>query len=139
MLDEPRAAAWVLAGLALVASLGLRVVMPSLFVASGMLGLLALWMLSRALQLHRLRLDIESRTYSYRRGWPWTRPLSQGTFDDIVSIYIDPNEATDGLAASQLRSRLITLELRGQHAPRNFVLGFPMGPRAAADKAADYG
>ena len=59
-------------------------------------------------------------------------------FEEIAGVFIDRNEPMAGLETSRLRSRLIHLELADWGAEGVFSLGFPMGPRIAAEKAADY-
>ena len=98
-----------------------------------------MWNLSGVLKVHQLRLDLSRRTYAYRRGWWLAPPLRQGALDDVTGVFIDRHEPEVGLAASRLRSRVVKLELAGWPEGEGcFVLGFPMGPRAAEEKAADY-
>ncbi len=134
VLEAPRigpAAATV----ALMATmLAVRGLWPGYRVAQAVFGLLALWALAGALRVHRLRFDLEGGTWEYRRGWFFAPPLRRGTLDDVAGVFVDRNEG-----ASRLRSRLVTVELRGfPDGEGIFALGFPMGPRVAADKAEGY-
>ncbi len=139
VLAEPRILAVALTAVLATAALAVVLLLPSRRIAATILGLFALWNLSAALKIHQLRLDLGQRTYAYRRGWWLASPRRQGTLDDVTGVFIDRHEPADGLAASRLRSRVITLELEGWPGDEgSFVLGFPMGPRAAAEKAADY-
>ena len=139
VLDAPRTAAWSMAlALGLVA-VAVRLLFPGQWIAPAMLLVFAVWTLTGALQIHRLRLDLERGVYVYRRGFMFARPLRQGRLDEIAGVVLERPEAAGGLAASRLRSRLVTLEFAGwPDGEGAFVLGFPMGPRVAEDKAADY-
>lgn len=124
--------------LALLVLLGLWALFPDRRMAQGVLVLLALVGFSGTLQIHRLALDLESRHWSYRRGWAWRPPLAEGTFEDLGCVAIEENELADGLVASKLRSRLLFLEFGrfgvDGHDGR-FPLGFAMGPNVAPDRA----
>ncbi len=139
VLETPRTAALAMTVVSAAAVLALRLLLPALRVAPVMLGFFALWALVGALQVHRLRLDLERGVYLYRRGFILAPPRRRGTFDEIAGVFIERNQPSGGLAASRLRSRLVILELEGwEEGEGRFVLGFPMGPRIAVDKAADY-
>lgn len=154
LLEAPRGASIVLAALAAGALLAVRLVLPSLVVAQGLLGLATVWLVSRALQIHRLHLDLEHRTYRYHHGWRFAPPRRTGSLDEIACIAIEDNASAAAMASSRLRSRLVVLELKDwdersrdessrdgsarEGNAREFVLGFPMGPKVAVEKAADY-
>ena len=138
LLEAPRGATAVRAGLLLAAALGVRLLLPSFAVAQAVLGLFALGTLACMLRVHQLRLDLDRRRYRYRRGWLFARPRREGGFEDIAAVFLDRHEPEAGLEASRLRSRLIRLEIPACGDGGTFVLGFPMGPRAAAERAADY-
>ena len=100
---------------------------------------------SGRLQIHRLVLDLTSRTWTYRDGWVWQANLGEGTFDDLGRVAIERNELPDGLVTSKLRSRLLYLEFDrfpvGDGAEAHdgcFPLGFAMGPNVAPDRAREY-
>lgn len=140
VLAEPRILTVALAAILAAAALAVLLFLPARWIAATILGLAALWNLSGVLKIHQLRLDLSRRTYAYRRGWRLSPPLRQGELEDVTGVFIDRHEPADGLIASRLRSRVITLELAGWPGSEgSFVLGFPMGPRAAEEKAADYG
>ncbi len=136
VLQESRSVAIALTVAAATATLGLRLAAPRWLIAQGMLALFAGWMLTRTLQRHRLRFDLERRTVSYHRGWWFAAALRHVSLDAVTGVYIDRYEPTIEAAGSRLRSRLISVELRDWE--DGFVLGFPMGPKVAAEKAADY-
>ena len=104
-----------------------------------MLMVLAVWSMTGALQIHRLRLDLEKKDYEYRKGFFLAKPLRTGTLDEISGVFIERYESVGGLETSRLRSRIVTFELETwPEEERSFVLGFPMGPNIAEEKAADY-
>ena len=142
VIEEPRGGAVLRAGLLLAAALGVRLLLPGFVIAQALLAAGALWTLTGALRVHRLRLDLDRRTYRYRRGWRFAPPRREGGFADLAGVFLDRHEPEGGLAASRLRSRIIRLEIPACGEPAagdaGFVLGFPMGPRVAAEKAADY-
>ena len=138
VLEEPRAGALLLSALFALAATGVYWLLPGMRIAQGVLGLFVLVSLALALRRHRLTLDIEAKTFHYHRGWLFSPPLRHGSFEEIVGVFIDRNEALDGLEISRLRSRQINMELRDRGDGEVFPLGFPMGPRLAAEKAADY-
>ncbi len=139
VLEAPRTAAWAMTVASAVAAVAVGLLLPGLRIAPVMLGFFALWALVGALRIHRLRLDLERGVYVYRRGFILTRPRRRGTFGEIAGVFIERNHPSGGLVASRLRSRLLALELEGwEEDEGRFILGFPMGPRIAADKAADY-
>ena len=139
VLEAPRTAAWVAAAVLAAVALAVRLLLPAFWIAPAMLMVFAVWTLTGALQVHRLALDLEQGAYAYRRGTLWAKPRRQGSLKEVARVVVERNSAADGLAASKLRSRLIVLELGGWPEDEGrFVLGFPMGPRIAADKAADY-
>ncbi|MCP3961845.1 MAG: hypothetical protein GY719_28720 [bacterium] len=136
VLQAPRGGAIVLAALALVAVVGVRWVFPGALIAQAMLALFALGALASLLRRHRLTLDLTRRTFCYRRGWWFSPALRAGSLDEGARVVLDHNEADGGLEAGRLRSRRIRLELGEEEG--SFPLGFPMGPRIAEEKAADY-
>ncbi len=146
VLEAPRTAAWALA--IFFAGAAGALLLSGRRVAPVVLGVFALGALSRALRVHRLRLDLEAGAYVYRRGWLFAPPLRRGSLDGVAGVAIERHEPADGLVASKLRSRVVVLELDGWpegeghpgggRTKHSFVLGFPMGPRVAQDKAADY-
>ncbi len=137
VLEAPRRLAWALA--IFFAGAAGALLLSGRRVAPVVLGVFALGALSRALRVHRLRLDLEAGAYVYRRGWLFAPPLRRGTLDEIAGVAIERHEPAGGLVASKLRSRVVVLELGGwPEGEHSFVLGFPMGPRVAQDKAADY-
>ncbi len=139
VLAEPRILVVTLTAILAVAALAVILLVPARWIAASVLGLGALWNLSGVLKIHQLRLDLSQRAYVYRRGWWLAPPLRQGTLDDVAAVFIDRHEPGEGLLATRLRSRVITLELEGwPEGEGSFVLGFPMGPRVAEEKAADY-
>lgn len=138
VLEEPRGGAVLRTALLLAAVLGVRLLLPGYTIAQALLGLLALWTSTGALRTHRLRLDLDGGSYRYRRGWRFAPPRREGGFADIAGVFLDRHEPEAGLEASRLRSRLIRLEIPACGNGGRFVLGFPMGPRVAANKAADY-
>ncbi len=148
VLEEPRTASWAMAAVLGSAAVATRLLLADRWVAPALLGLFALGALARALKVHQLRLDLERRDWVYRRGFFLASPRRQGTLDDVAGVALERHEAGGGLVASSLRSRVVVLELDGWPAgedhtdgggrSRSFVLGFPMGPRVAEDKAADY-
>ncbi len=148
VLDEPRTAAWVLAAALGLAAVATRLLLDERWVAPALLALFAFGALTRALRVHRLRLDLERGVYAYRRGFFLAAPRRQGTLDEIAGVFIERHEAGGGLIASSLRSRVVVLEFagwpegkghpEGGQAEHSFMLGFPMGPRVARDKAVDY-
>ena len=134
VLEAPRLGPAVATVVLMALMLAVRGLWPGFRFAQALFGLFALWALAGALRIHRLRFDLEHRTWDYRRGWFFTPPVRSGTFDDVAGVFIDENEG-----ANRLRSRLLTVELEGWGEGEGiFALGFPMGPRVAADKAADY-
>ncbi len=139
VLDAPRTAALAMTVALALMAITVRWLLPGLRIAPVILGVFALWALLEALQVHRLRLDLEHGTYVYRRGFVLKPPRRRGDLGEIAGVFIERNEPTGGLIASRLRSRLITIEFEGwPEGEGGFVLGFPMGPRVAEDKAADY-
>ncbi len=139
VLDAPRTAAWLTAAALAVVALAVRLLLPGMWIAPAALMVFAVWMLTGALQVHRLRLDLERGVYVYRRGFILATPRRRGELSEIAGVFIERHEPAGGLAASRLRSRLVTIELEGwPEEERRFVLGFPMGPRVAEDQAADY-
>ncbi len=139
VLDAPRIGAWVMAGALAMVALAVRWLVPGLWIAPAALMVLAVWSLTGALQVHRLSLDLERRSYVYRHGPVWSPPRRRGDLDEIAGVFIESHEAAGGLTASRLRSRWITVEFEGwPDGEGSFVLGFPMGPRIAEEKAADY-
>lgn len=139
VLDAPRTAAWGMALALGVVAVAVRLLFPGQWIAPAMLLVFAVWTLTGALQIHRLHLDLERGVYVYRRGFFLARPRRQGSLEEIVGVALERHEAAGGLAASRLRSRWLALEFDGWPDGEGvFVLGFPMGPRVAEDKAADY-
>ncbi len=139
VLDAPRTAAWWMAFALGLVAVAVRLLFPGLWIAPAMLVVFAVWILTGALQVHRLRLDLERRVYVYRRGFILAKPRRRGTFGEIAAVAIERNEPGGGLVASRLRSRLVILEFDSwPDGEGRFELGFPMGPRVAEDKAADY-
>jgi len=121
-----------------ITSIGLHAFFPTYLAARLLLGLAILWTASRGLKRHCLSLNIEEGTYRYDHGWFLAPPTRHGTFDAISAVAIAVN-GTDGEPEThRLRSRLIVLEFEDWEDGGSFVLGFPMGPKVAADKAADY-
>ncbi len=137
VLQEPRTVAITLTVAGVGAALGLWLAVPELRIAQGLFAGFALWMSTRALQRHRLRFDLEHRTVTYHRGWYFASPVQQGNLDAVTAIAIDRYEPTSTNTASRLRSRLLSVELNNWDVD-NVVLGFPMGPKIAAEKAEDY-
>ncbi len=139
VLEAPRTAALLMTVALAAVALAVYLLLPGFRIAPIMLGLLALWALSEALRVHRLRLDLERGVYVYRHGFILAPARRRGTLDEIAGVALERNQAAGGLAASRLRSRLVVLELDGwPDGEGRFELGFPMGPRVAEDKAADY-
>ncbi len=139
VLDAPRTAAiYLTVALGLVA-LAVRLLLPGMWMAPAMLGFFAVWALTGVLEVHRLRLDLERGVYVYRRGFLLARPRRRGPLSEIAGVFVERHESAGGLVASRLRSRLLTLEFDGwPDGEGRFELGFPMGPRIAEDKAADF-
>ncbi len=139
VLDTPRTGAWLAAAALSAVAVAIRLLFPGFWIAPAMLMVLAVWTLTGAFQVHRLRLDLDCREYSYRQGFLLAPPRRQGKLDEIAGVYIERHEPAGGLAASRLRSRVVTIEFDSWPDEEGcFVLGFPMGPGIAADKAADY-
>ncbi len=138
VLEEPRGGALILGALLASAALGLRFLAPDLWIAPALLAAFALWTFAGALKIHQLHLDLGRRTYRYRRGWRFAPVRRIGGFGDVAGVFLDRYEGAAGEEPGRLRSRLIRLQLRGLDPEGTFVLGFPMGPRIARDKAADY-
>ena len=142
VLAEPRLGPTVLFTVLVAAAAAVWVFFPGARIAPILLGVFALWALLESLRIHQLRLDLDQGRYSYHHGYVFAPPHHGGTFDDIVGVFVDHNPAIDGLAASRLRSCVVQLEFNVW--PEDgavdgvFQLGFPMGPRIAAEKAADY-
>lgn len=140
VLEAPRAGIWIVGAALAAMAVAVRFFLPGRWIAAGLLGLLALAVLTGALQLHRLRLDLERRTWAYHHGWRFAPPARSGTFDDIVTVFIDRcDETPSDLPGSRQRSRRIGLEIEVPDRDGAFPLGFPMGPRVAAEQAADFG
>ena len=137
-LETPRTGAWLAAAALSLVALAIRLLFPAFWIAPAMLMVLAVWTLTGAFQVHRLRLDLERGEYTYRRGFLLAPPRRQGKLAEITGVFIERHEPAGGLAASRLRSRIVTIELDGWPEDGRFVLGFPMGPRIAEEKAADY-
>lgn len=136
VLEAPRTGAFALLGFLVAMLFGAMAFFPSRTVAQAVFGLLALWAVAGALRVHRLRLDLAGRTWTYHRGWIFAPPAKRGTFDDLGAVFLERNEVAGG---QRLRSRLILLEMRRwPDGDGVFALGFPMGPRVAAERAADY-
>lgn len=139
VLDAPRTGAVILTVALVAVAVAVRLLFPGLWMAPAILGLFAVWALTGVLQVHRLRLDLDRGDYVYRRGSVFAAPQRSGCLDEIAGVIIERYEPVDGLVASRLRSRLVVLELDGwPYGEGRFELGFPMGPRIAEDKAADY-
>ncbi len=134
VLEAPRLGPALATVVLMALLLAVRGLWPGLRIAQALFAVFALWALAGALRLHRLRFDLEGRTWDYRRGWFFAPPRRSGTFDDVAGVFIDVNEG-----ASRLRSRLLTVELVGWPDGEGiFALDFPMGPRVAAEKGSDY-
>jgi len=138
VLEEPRGGAVLRTVLLLAAALGVRLLLPGYWIAPAALGILALWTLTGALRIHRLRLDLDRRRYRYRRGWLFAPPRCEGDFADVAGVFLERHEPEGGLEVSRLRSRHLRLEIPACGEQASFLLGFPMGPRVAEEKAADY-
>ncbi len=121
-----------------ITSIGLHAFFPTYLVPRLLLGIAILWTASRGLKRHCLLLNIESGTYRYDRGWVFAPPARHGTLDAISAVAIEVNGTEGEPETNRLRSRLIVLEFEDWEDGGSFVLGFPMGPKVAADKAADY-
>ncbi|MEM9557626.1 MAG: hypothetical protein AAGC60_25435 [Acidobacteriota bacterium] len=144
-LRAPRVGPMLLTVLLMIVLLGVGGAFPAYRLAQLVFAGAALWAASGLLRVHDLVLDVEARTWRWRRGW-LPRPTTRtGSFETIEAVAIEPNRAVDGLVKSRLRSRIVTLILRpaaleGVDDPSAgvFMLGFPMGPQAAQAAAADY-
>ncbi len=133
VLEAPRLGPAVATVVLIGLMLAIRGLWPGFRIAQALFALFALWALAGALHVHRLRFDLERRTWDYRCGWFFAPTLRSGPFDDVAGVFIDRK-----VGARRLRSRLLTLELAGfADGEGIFALGFPMGPRVAAEKAAD--
>jgi hypothetical protein len=139
VLEAPRVAAWVATAVLMAAAVAVRLLLPGRWIAPAVLTVLAVWRLTGALQVHRLALDLGRGVYDYRRGFVGSPPRRRGRLDEVAGVAVERNQGADGLAESRLRSRRIVLEFDGwPDGEGRFGLGFPMGPRVAADRAADY-
>ena len=141
VFEAPRMGSTIFGSLAALVLLVVWSLFPDYRVAQGILLVMAVAGLSGRLQIHRLVLDLSSRSWRYRDGWAWQGPVGEGSFDDLGCVAIERNELHDGLVASKLRSRLLFLEFTTfvENRDGSFPLGFAMGPNVAPDKAREYG
>lgn len=145
VLQAPRIGSTITGVLALIVLLVVWASFPDHRIAQAVFAGLAVVSFVGVLRVHRLEIDLDQRTWTYRDDWIWAAPRAEGTFDDFRAVAIEPNEMVDGLAKSKLRSRLVVLEFErfpaGEHDDHDgrFPLGFPMGPNVAEEKAKAYG
>ena len=136
ILEAPRVGPVVLTLVLLAMTAGAVRLFPDFRIAQGLFAAMALWAFTGTLKLCQLRLELAERQWTFRDGWIFQPPKRQGSFDDIAGVFVDRNEFSGG---ARLRSRLVTLEFRDwPDGDGSFPLGFPMGPRAAEEKATEY-